>query len=280
MEKIYTDLTLDFRDNRSMQTVKIKQGDSSGGRVIRISLTNNGQSVSLNSASDTASLYAAVGKIATAVGQACTIDGGKVCINVTENLAAAAGVEHCEIRIDSGGGRVHTAQFDILVGQSAVTDDMPEVVASADLIDRISEIENAESGNMTKSLFCSNIRSVLSSVFPEYTHGYRSETVTSESTILERYYLIPKTAFDPEKDGLLIWKDNKELVESNSFHFDDAGDNIRVNFHNDALGFEIGDVAYFQIYKKPSVPTIVTCTQAQYNAIAAPDADTIYIITG
>lgn len=129
----------------------------------------------------------------------------------------------------------------------------------------------------------SKLESFIKSMYPDYTRTVLTETVDANSTLYpgedDPYFNISSALFDPEKDGLIIYKSGGIWIDKNVYEFDTSTANVvRVEFSVNV--FSEGDEMIFQIYKKPSVPTIWTGTQAQYNAIAAPDADTIYIITG
>lgn len=144
MDRIINEITLDFTQNISLASVNIKQGDD-GGRLIRVYLKNNGVSVPVSTANgDTATLYASVNGMITADGTAVIINDttNTVDILITSTLSAAAGREHCEIRITSGTGKIHTARFTILVGAASASADMPEVIKTADIIGRVGDAES------------------------------------------------------------------------------------------------------------------------------------------
>lgn len=148
MVTIYHDITLDFAENDSLITVPIVQGDDEG-RVIRIKFKNGGVDVPIGSTQgDAASLYASVRGTVTAMGTYCEIVDADhaVLIPITSTLSALAGVEHCEIRITSANGTIHSAEFDILVQALAATPDMPYVVETADIVKDVSDVKAALGG--------------------------------------------------------------------------------------------------------------------------------------
>lgn len=163
---IYHDITLDFAENDSLLTVPIVQGDN-GGRAVRVSFTYNGVSVSVGSAGgDYAELFASVNGTATALGTYCPIIDtmwcGAVLIPITSALSAIAGKEHCEIRITSASGVVHTADFILDVQPIAATSDMPYVVETADIVKDVSDIRTALGGL--------SLRRMTSTSFPLIEH--------------------------------------------------------------------------------------------------------------
>lgn len=139
MEVLYTDLSLDFADNRTLKTIKIKQHDSEG-QVIRISLFYNGQRVNIDSSTDTATLNASVGGTVTAYNAECGIVNNQVRVVIDEDLTTVAGTEHCEIKVSYILGTagdppsvIHTATFDLLVEPSVANTDHQSILANTDL---------------------------------------------------------------------------------------------------------------------------------------------------
>lgn len=146
MDIIATPLSLDFNTNDSLKTVCIQQGDN-GGRVINVKLYNGGERVSISSGSgDSALLLASINGIVTALGTPLSITNNMVNIPITSALSSIAGREHCEIRLYTTNGTVHTAEFDLLVGKAAADSSMPHVIETADIIDDINDIQNALGG--------------------------------------------------------------------------------------------------------------------------------------
>lgn len=129
MQKITSDLLLDFQHNNSGKIVCIQQGDAEGGRVISVKLYNNGVAVNLSDSGDTAKLYASTEGIVTVDGDSLDIDHSTSVISVpiTEALSAIAGEEKCVIRITSSSGVVNSARFSLLVGPSPVSEGMATV---------------------------------------------------------------------------------------------------------------------------------------------------------
>lgn len=144
MNTIVHEIALDFTDNVSRRTINVKQGDD-GGRLVRVYLKSNGVDVPVSTASgDTASLYASIHGMITALGAPAIINDSThtVDIPISSTLSAAPGREHCELRLKTGTGYVHTARFDLLVGAASASADMPEVIKTADILDLLDEAES------------------------------------------------------------------------------------------------------------------------------------------
>lgn len=144
MNTIIHEIALDFTDNISRRTINVKQGDD-GGRLVRVYLKSNGVDVPVSTANgDTASLYASIHGMITALGAPAIINDTThtVDIPISSTLSAAPGREHCELRLKTGTGYVHTARFDLLVGAASASADMPEVVKTADILDLLDEAES------------------------------------------------------------------------------------------------------------------------------------------
>lgn len=225
MQKIYTDLSLDFQSGKSLVAVRATQGDKSGGRILRLALYNNGQRVTLNSETDTVTLLASVGDVITEAGQACTIVDNTVRVDILDGLTQLDGIEHCTVRCESANGRVHTALFDIIVEKSPISPDMPEIIATADLVDRVDAIETT-SHDFVKNYLISSFQSV----HPEYTYVSRGNTAVLGSAG-SHYCLVPKSVFDPDIDGVMIWT-NLYLLETYLYEFDTTTDpdNVIIEF--------------------------------------------------
>lgn len=306
MRKIYTDLTLDFADNRSLQCVRVMQGDKTAGRIIRISLTNNGEAVPLDTNIDTATLWASVGGCITVEDTECLISDNQVHIFVMGELTDISGTEHCTVKIESANGIVHTARFDLLVAPNPVSDDMPERVSTASLVQRVTQAENdidtlegqlitligrATQLETTTSELTANLANyvkwTLTGMFRGWVRTDRTVTGSSDNTLLEDspYYLIEKTYFDPDKrDGVMIWKNTTELVPPAWYSFDtetyESEGKVKIDFHtnDDESYFTASDRFYFAFYKNPAPLAMWTGTQAQYDALASYDTNTLYII--
>lgn len=141
MEVLYTDLSLDFADNRTLKTIKIKQHDDHN-RIIRIAFFHKGQRITLDSNTDTAVINASVGGTVTAyhddTGVGINNISNTVNVTLTDNLTTLAGTEHCEIMVNTDGGidanRIsHTATFDLLVEPSVANTDHQSILANTDL---------------------------------------------------------------------------------------------------------------------------------------------------
>lgn len=142
MEVLYTDLSLDFADNRTLKTIKIKQHDDHN-RTIRIALFHKGQRITLDSNTDTAVINASVGGTVTAyhddTGVGINNISNTVDVTLTDNLTTLAGTEHCEIMVSYTDFRInanrisHTATFDLLVEPSVANTDHQSILANTDL---------------------------------------------------------------------------------------------------------------------------------------------------
>ena len=141
MERVYTELSLDFNDNDSMLMVNVQQGDNNG-RVIELKLYDNGERVSVG-LSDTATLNASCGGVITAFETTCNIQNNKVTVLVTSALTAIVGIEHCVVRITSANGTVHTASFALNVGADPAEDGITGVLPASSIVSRLENIENS-----------------------------------------------------------------------------------------------------------------------------------------
>lgn len=213
MDKIYTDINLDFNDNNSMQTVYVQQGDKNGGRVLRVALYNNGVRINLNASSDSAALYAAVGNTVLAMGESLTISNNKVEIPISEALSGVSGQGDCVIQISSSSGKAGAPRFHIDIGEDP-TAEKTEVVKMSELIDRIERLE-AQSATPAERI-AQYIEAAIDGAFPTwektiyYVELSNAPTLTGSTTAA--YYLIPASVFDPEKDGLLIWQNDYQII--------------------------------------------------------------------
>lgn len=279
MQKITADLELDFQQNNSGKTLCIQQGDKDGGRIIRVKLFNNGVITNLSGSDNTAELDASVNGIITAAGVSLDVDHETniISIPITSALSAIPGEEKCIIRVRSGYGTVHSARFTLLVGEAAVTNDMPVAVETAsDLSDRMA----------------SNIYWSIISTFPEFTIRRITLSPTTTPTLFSRYFDLDTTQydnFDYTWDGVIITKNNK-LIEKPAYSYypivngsvtigeetytSSITTGVRVIFPG--MTFDSTDTLYVQLLIKPY--KIRQLTQSAYNALSSYDSRTIYII--
>lgn len=290
MVKIYHDITLDFAESNSMKTVPIVQGDDEG-RVLRVKFKNGGVDVPIGSTQgDAASLYASVRGTVTAMGTYCEIVDADhaVLIPITSTLSALAGVEHCEIRITSANGTIHSAEFDILVQALAATPDMPYVVETADIVgeiedlgDRVTALENSGGGLST------SVGWAFVACFPEWTTLRLILSPKTTPTIMgdSGYFDLDTTQyqnFDYTYDGMLLYRNNR-LVEKPAYNFypiingqvtigettytSDVTTGVRVKFTG--LVLDSTDTLYVELFIKP-----------EGGSAAYPAAEAIQLLNG
>lgn len=300
MQKIITDLELDFQQNNSEKNIFIQQGDANSGRIIYVKLYNNGIIADLSGVDNTATLYASVGGVITAEGLSLIVDHETniVSIPITAALSSIAGVEKCVIRVSSGFGIVHSAKFNLLVGESPVSNDMPYVVPTANLIDDIEGLQGDISDiQRTIDTYANTYgRLLISNVFPEI-HKY-STMVTihvSDTASLQGnapYYDI--TCFQPT--GLQAFKFHNNVAEyvrftytkTDNTAYPSPSSTVQITF---STTFEATDDLILYFYPKPyissqisstthlpAVSTIWTGTQTEYDALSSYDSRTLYII--
>lgn len=122
MQTIYRELRLDFAENRTLQTIKVKQHENIVRELV-ISLWHNGEPIELNSG-DTAKLNAGMRGAVLADGQTCIIDydNSHVHVPIDENLTVYPGTVHCEILIGHSPSvtKIYTATFDLDVEPSTI----------------------------------------------------------------------------------------------------------------------------------------------------------------
>lgn len=148
--------------------------------------------------------------------------------------------------------------------------------SNSDIIDTVISAESAD----RKAEIAALPGRIVRGMFPEYTNHHISITIDENSTLYsgdDAYYDVESAYFDPEHDGILM-KLNDILIDRIFMTFTEDGNYIRIEVSGASFG--IGDVVTIDIYKKPTVITILERTQAQYDAIETPDANTLYIITG
>lgn len=153
MDVIYTNLSLDFNENYTLKSVKVKQHDN-GGRKLRITLFNNGTLVPLNAGTDVATMNASVDGTVTVYNMECTITSNKVVVDISRELTTLSGIERCEVKITSADHSVHTATFNMIVEPSVTNTDSPSVLKTTELAEVLTEIETkmteleSEQGNI------------------------------------------------------------------------------------------------------------------------------------
>lgn len=130
------------------------------------------------------------------------------------------------------------------------------------------------------------IKLSLDSVFPEWIKTVVDEIVTEESTLYgnDPYILVPSSAFDPSRDGLLVWRNRTELIPRSFLVFDTVSvpNKVKISF-NLTAEFQIGNRVEVTTYEKPYVTStavhqIVKITQDDYDSMAVHDANTLYCI--
>lgn len=271
MNTIYTNLTLDFSMNKSLQTVPIKQYDA-GGRVLRVALTDNGQELTLSS-ENTVLLYASVGNTVTALAKPLGKSDNKILIPITSELTAIAGVEHCEIRVYNNSGFLHTAQFNLHVGKASADTTMPQVIVTADIVDQISDID-VQTGtyirNMIELEHFRDTRILVSAA---------AESSTSSLMGNPPVITVANSQYNPIRDWLFMFKNNHVFVMENAYSIDTTTivDGVRIVFDNTKMSFEIGDTLDVLIFK-PFQPDLYQCTESEYAQIANPDSETVYVL--
>lgn len=242
MEKIYHDLSLDFCENRSLQEIRIKQNDKFGRRI-RLHFYNNGAAVAINSETDTATCYASINGIATAVGDACNIENNAVIIDVGLPMTSIAGTERCEVRVESANGRVHTATFNILVEPSTVTENTPKIINTADIFGQLGSWESNTAKTITRFII-----NGINALHPEYTQAYTTAKIGNESD--KTVMTLDLGVYNPYKsDGLLITADGI-LIPRFAYATAVDGDAAVIRFFQSA-GLGIGQMLRFYIYHKP-----------------------------
>lgn len=294
MEHIFVHIKLDFCAGDSLQTVYAHQGDRDTGKVIAAELYNNGRRVTLDSETDTITLFAAVGNTATAIGRSCYISNNCAMITITQELSALAGTQHCFIRVESENGVVHTASFDILVSADP-TAGKPEVIATADIATRLTAAENditvLEAADTIAEQTIANMNKLtipgaIHSAFPEIANRYASFVVSETATLSQSspYVDIAASTFDYAVDGVIVTTNSKILPPAGRY-YETVGSNTRVHFLNASQQYGADDTLYFTIYSKTYVKSsgvaeIYPCTEQQYEDIQTPDPNTMYVITG
>ena len=306
MQKITADLELDFQQNNSGKCLYIQQGDASGGRVINVKLFNNGTAADLSGADNKAELDASVNGVITAAGMSLTIDHSTniISIPITSALSSIPGEEKCIIRVNSGFGRVHSARFTLLVGEAAVSNDMPAVVETASIVDRVSDLEDdvealedtVSSIGTSSNKVASDIYWAIISSFPEFTIKRITLRPSTTPTLMgsDGYFDLDPSQYDNfnyEFDGVIMTK-NQTLIQKPAYGYypivngsvtigeetytSSLTSGVRVKFYG--LNFDNTDTLYVQLLIKPY--RIVQMTQAEYDALSSCDSRTLYVIRG
>ena len=245
MQKIYVDIKLDFSDNESFVCVRAKQNESSG-RIIRAALYYNGERINIDSTSgDTATVHASVGGVITVSSRAVTFYDNMVIIPITEELSALAGNERCEIRIkNSDNTAIRTAVFYISVGKNAAASDLPEIISTDDLSERVDELEEKSAKTEIAYNF---IDYTLARIINAESYQKIIVEVTQDETLYQQWYLLPNN-FNDSYDALITRK-NGELIPLSSYTFTQVGATRQVTFP--AGTFATGDKVTLEIYKNP-----------------------------
>ncbi len=307
MELIYCDLRLDLSDNRTLQTVRLKQYDDGGGKRIHITLYNNGEPVTLDDNTEV-SLYASVGKTILAAGSTnnCGVDTaatgydyGYIYINVTEELTSIAGTVKCDVRITTSSTeyRVHTATFYLDVEPSAVTADMTTAASTSNIFDVIeSDVEEAvaEAVETAVSTAVEEATESLLSTYYTYTRSMinylgktlfgatitTNATANYETTLAYRGYVTGTiSAYDPDNgDVLLIWINSKLIMSTSgiTLELDSTGSYYTYTitsdvFHNAVDSYD-DDTTYTLYIDVWNIPT--TSSSTTYGTTTASTSGT------
>ncbi|MBQ2175497.1 MAG: hypothetical protein II453_10700 [Alphaproteobacteria bacterium] len=167
---------------------------------------------------------------------------------MTSQLTALAGRGTIDVKIALNSDVIYTATFRLDIEKAVVSSDTPDIVPTSDFITELKE--------ETQTTMANYIRYMLSSVYPEYTRNIYSETIEDISSTLygdNPYYVISTDNFAPGVDGIIIWKSGSYMIPPAQYSFEEiTGNNIKISFHMGGSSFEIGDIVYFTIYKKPT----------------------------
>ena len=246
MDTMYQDITLDFAENRSLKTVKLKQNES-GTRKIRVALAFSGVPIIL-AGTETVTYSAAVEGVSVVAEAACMISSNTyIVIPVSSQLTVLSGKGSCDVKIATGDNVLYTATFQLDIERAVVSSSTPEIVPTSDFI--------AELKEETLETMANYIRYTLSSVYPEYTRNIYSEIIEDISSTLygdNPYCVISAESFTPGVDGIIIWKNGSYMIPPAQYSFEEiTGDNIKISFHMGG-NFDLGDTIVFGIYHKPS----------------------------
>ena len=138
---IYEDLHLDFKENRSLQTIRIKQFEDQY-RQIRIFLCDNGLPVTF-SGTETATINASVNGTVTTYDAECFVEDDHIDVPLYATLTTLAGKEHCEIKITNPQWCViYTATFILDVEPSVATSESAAVLKTTELASVLADHES------------------------------------------------------------------------------------------------------------------------------------------
>lgn len=116
--------------------------------------------------------------------------------------------------------------------------------------------------------------------FPQLNVTNTIETVTTSSTLYgaSPYYNIPNASFDCAVNGLLVWKNGKQLIPKSYYTFDTTTviGFVKIDFNLPNF-FDSDDTVTFAVYKSTAIDKK---TQAQYDAMQTRDPNTLYVIVG
>lgn len=138
---IYEDLHLDFKKNRSLETIKVKQFEDQY-RQIRIFLCDNGQPVTF-SGTETATINASVNGTVTTYDAECFVEDDHIDVPLYATLTTLAGKERCEVKITNPQWCViYTATFILDVEPSVATSESAAVLKTTELASVLSDHES------------------------------------------------------------------------------------------------------------------------------------------
>lgn len=156
MKTIYRELRLDFAENKTLQTIKVKQHENIGRELV-VSLWHNGEPIELSSG-DTAKLNAGMRGAVLADGQTCIIDydNSHVHVPIDDNITAYPGTVHCEILIGHSPSvtKIYTATFDL--------DVEPSTIDSSVILD------NASAASLSNFVQSTTVRTIWSGTQAQY----------------------------------------------------------------------------------------------------------------
>lgn len=249
MDIVYHDIDLDFSDNDSMVSVRIKQNDDRG-RVIRVKCYNNGIPYDVSASLPT--LYASTDGVITAMDMLLSIDTqGRVIVPITAAISAIAGVGHCEIRFNTNVGSsaelgiVHSARFNLLIGAASADSSMPVVVPTSNVIEELNEVSR-QCGNDIKNL-------VELEHFRD-TRIYYYVVADSETSSLmgnPPKITLQSSDYDPDSDWLFMFKNDYIFVAKDAYLLDTEmiPNAVRILFNTSKITFTIGDSLDVLIFK-------------------------------
>lgn len=266
---LYSDLNLDFNENRSLKIIRLKQNES-GTRKIRLTLSQNGAPITLTG-TETVTYSASINNIAVVANAGCSVSNNtQIIIPVTSQLTALAGGGTIDVKIALNSDVIYTATFRLDVEKSVVSTDTPDIVPTSDFI--------AELKSENLSLMADYIKQSIDGLHPDYEKTYLSELIDNEMSTLYGenpfYILNSSVGFRIAKDGLLIWQNRDTLIPPTLYSFAEVSNGIKIEFHLGTFGdFQIGNTIYFTIYKKPETAVI---THGITTVMANGTSDSIY----